>query len=74
MPPPNVPVDALERVLAMGLPLPLARQRLIDAFERRYVERMLDEHGGNVRRAAEASGVARRYFQLLRARIRQRDE
>jgi len=74
MPPPSAPVDALERVLAMGLPLPLARQRLIDAFERRYVERMLDEHGGNVRRAAEASGVARRYFQLLRARIRQRDE
>jgi DNA-binding NtrC family response regulator len=39
-------------------------------FERRYVERVLARHGGNVVRAAEASGVARRYFQILRARHR----
>jgi hypothetical protein len=31
---------------------------------------MLEQHGGNVRKAAEASGVAHRYFQFLRARSR----
>jgi ActR/RegA family two-component response regulator len=34
------------------------------------VERMLAKHGGNVSRAAEASGMARRNFQLLRARTK----
>ena len=32
-------------------------------------ERMLDNHGGNVTRAAESAGVARRYFQILKARV-----
>ena len=45
-----------------------ARQRILDAFERAYVERVLAQHGGNVVRAAAASGIARRYFQLIRAR------
>lgn len=71
-PPPPGDGDVLEQILDDGLPLPMARQRLLDAFEKRYVERMLDDHGGNVRRAAQASGVAHRYFQLLRARIRRR--
>jgi DNA-binding NtrC family response regulator len=64
--------DTVERVLALGLPLPRARQRLVAEFERRYVERVLELHGGNVARAAAASGIARRYFRLLRARNRQR--
>ena len=33
------------------------------------VERMLESHGGNVTRAAESAGVARRYFQILKARV-----
>ena len=60
--------DVLASVLALDLPLSQARQRVVDEFERRYLERMLDKHGGNIGRAAEASGIARRYFQLLRAR------
>jgi transcriptional regulator with GAF, ATPase, and Fis domain len=62
--------DAVERVLARDLPLPRARAELVEEFERRYVERVLDRHGGSVSRAAAASGVALRYFQLLRARRR----
>jgi hypothetical protein len=31
---------------------------------------MLEKHGGNVTRAAEASGVARRHLQRLRAKGR----
>jgi hypothetical protein len=30
---------------------------------------MLESHGGNVTRAAESAGVARRYFQILKARV-----
>jgi DNA-binding NtrC family response regulator len=60
--------ELLDRVLAQGLPLVQARKRLVDEFEQRYIERVLAQHGGNVVRAAAASGIARRYFQLLRAR------
>ncbi|HEY1690795.1 MAG TPA: sigma 54-interacting transcriptional regulator [Polyangiaceae bacterium] len=62
--------DALEEVLASKLPLPVARQKLVQEFERRYVERVLAEHGGDTARAAQASGIARRYFNLIRSRRR----
>ncbi|WP_437320173.1 sigma 54-interacting transcriptional regulator [Sorangium sp. So ce385] len=60
--------DIIEEILALDLPLPRARERIVEHFERRYVQRVLAQHGGNVRSAAAASGLARRYFQLLRAR------
>ena len=63
--------DTVERVLRLGLPLPEARHRVVEDFERRYVARLLDEHAGDVRKAARASGIARRYFQLIKARTRQ---
>jgi len=59
---------ALEGVLSLGLPYSRARQRVLAEFERRYVERVLEEHGGNVLRAAAASGIARRHLQRVRAR------
>jgi hypothetical protein len=46
----------------------MARQRVIEDFERAYVEDVLAKHGGNVVRAASASGIARRYFYILKAR------
>jgi transcriptional regulator with GAF, ATPase, and Fis domain len=58
----------VDAILALDLALPEARARVVDQFERRYVERVLAAHGGNVAQAAAASGLARRYFQLLRAR------
>jgi DNA-binding NtrC family response regulator len=63
-------VDTIEEVLEQGLSLPVARQRVVEEFERRYIERVLAEHGGNVAKAATASGIARRYFQILKARKR----
>ena len=60
--------DAIERVLGHDLPLARAREQVVEEFERRYVQRVLAKHGGNVVRAAQASGIARRYFQILRAR------
>jgi transcriptional regulator with GAF, ATPase, and Fis domain len=63
--------DVIDRALERPLSLAAARQIVVDEFERRYVERALERHGGNVARAAAASGVARRYFQILRARNRE---
>jgi DNA-binding NtrC family response regulator len=60
--------DVITEVLAMGLPLPRARQRVMEALERRYVEQVLAQYGGDTAKAAAASGIARRYFNLLRSR------
>ena len=57
-----------QHVLAQNLPLPRAREKIVDAFERAYVAHVVAAHGGNVSRAAAASGLALRYFQVLRAR------
>jgi DNA-binding NtrC family response regulator len=65
---PSRGADLVERILALDLPLPRARQRIVEDFERRYVERVLAKYDGNVTRAAAASGIARRYFYTLRAR------
>jgi DNA-binding NtrC family response regulator len=59
---------ALEHVVALRLPFSAARQRVIAEFDRQYVARVLAEHGGNVMRAAAASGIARRHLQRVRAR------
>ena len=67
---PEPAVDSFEPILAAAFDLPFtqARQRVLEEFERRYVERVLDRHGGSVVRAAAGSGIARRYFQIVRAR------
>jgi two-component system response regulator HydG len=70
-PPPNKDgVDAISEILNRRLPFSTARQRVLNAFERRYVEQVLSDHRGNVGEAAKASGVARRYFQMIRNRAR----
>jgi DNA-binding NtrC family response regulator len=61
--------DVIDKVLGMDLPLVEARARVVTELESRYLTRVLDQHGGNVSRAAAASGIARRYFQLIRARV-----
>jgi DNA-binding NtrC family response regulator len=65
---PSAAVHSVAVPLAMQLPLAEARQRAIDQFDRSYVKQVLAHHGGNVTRAAEAAGVAKRYFQLLKAK------
>lgn len=73
-PPPGsgvaAPEDFLQSVLRDHLPFTDARQRVVAEFERRYVDDLLARHNGNVTHAARASGVAHRYFQLVRARSR----
>jgi DNA-binding NtrC family response regulator len=60
--------DFMERILTEQLPFPDARERILDEFQRRYVARALERHGGDVARAASASGIGVRYLQKLRAR------
>jgi hypothetical protein len=69
-PPAPLALDTVERVLALGLPLPEARKLIVAEFERRYIERVLEANDGKVGMAAAAAGIAGRYFRLLRARSR----
>jgi len=64
------PDDVVARALAMDLPLPAAREMVVQDLERRFVERALERSGGNVTRAAAASGLTRRYFHVLLSNVR----
>ena len=52
----------------LQLPIGLARQRLVDAFDRVYLEHVLERHGGDIEKSAAASGLARRQFFRLKAK------
>jgi two-component system response regulator HydG len=72
---PDLPDDGagtglLERVLGANLAYSEARQRVLEEFERAYLEKALADNGGNVASAAASSGIARRHFQRIRARQR----
>jgi two-component system, NtrC family, response regulator HydG len=67
---PRALAQVIEELLDAQMPLTRAREVIVGEFEKRYVERVLARYGGNVARAAAASGIARRYFQILRARYR----
>jgi DNA-binding NtrC family response regulator len=66
--------DFLESVLGRELPLHAARREIVEEFERRYVARVLERTDGNVSRAAERAGIARRNFQILKARVKGGDD
>ena len=67
-PPPSAPeataAPGLEAAL-LDLPLPAARELVMEQFERRYVEERLQRHAGNVSRAAEGMGVSRQLLHRL---------
>jgi DNA-binding NtrC family response regulator len=67
-PPPSGGADWLDAILAGNPAFPIARRKVIEEFERRYVERIVAAHDGNVSQAARASGLALRYFRLMKAR------
>ncbi len=54
------------------VPYPVARQRILEAAQKGYVERALVQHGGNAEQASAALGVSRRYFHILRTGKRTR--
>jgi transcriptional regulator with GAF, ATPase, and Fis domain len=71
--PPASDHDPMAAILDRDLPFSRARQLVQAEFERRYLSRVLARHGGSVQLAAQASGIARRYFNLILARQRRRD-
>jgi two-component system, NtrC family, response regulator GlrR len=48
----NVPID-------VSVPFKLAKQNIVNEFERRYISRLLEQHGGNISAAARAAGIDR---------------
>ncbi len=62
--------DLMSRLLTMDVSLQQGRSLLVADYERRYVDMALKQHGGNMTRAAAASGLTRRYFHMLRAKLR----
>lgn len=67
----SLPDGAQAGDVPTGLPWEEARRRAIESFEERYVERLLEEHDGNVTRAAEEAGVSRRTLHRWLKRIRE---
>ncbi len=68
--PEDVEIDGLPTPTVAASPsesLRAAKARLVEDFERRFVERLLSQHGGNVTQAAGAAGKNRRaFFELMR--------
>ena len=56
------------------LPYHDAKDRAVERFERRYLEQLLDRHEGNIIRAAEAAGMARRTIHRLLVKHRLADD
>ncbi|HGG56168.1 MAG TPA: hypothetical protein ENK31_00025, partial [Nannocystis exedens] len=50
-------------------PFKLAKQALIDEFERRYFSRLLTQTNGNLSRAAAEAGITRYYLRELVKRL-----
>jgi len=60
--------DVIDNVLDQSLPYMKARDIVLAEFDRRYCDAVLRKHGGNVTKASAASGIARRYFYVIRSR------
>jgi DNA-binding NtrC family response regulator len=56
---------ALDDAELVKLPFKEAKEKLLDAFEKRYVEDLLERAGGNVSRAADEAGIDRNHLARL---------
>lgn len=56
---------AIDENELVRMPFKEAKEKLLDAFERRYVEELLDRAGGNVSRAADEAGIDRNHLARL---------
>jgi len=51
--------EILETAIDTATPVKVAKQNLVSEFERRYIRRLLAEHGGNISAAARVAGIDR---------------
>jgi DNA-binding NtrC family response regulator len=61
-------VSFFDELMRQDLSFSEARLRAIAEFERYFVLKALERHGGNVSKAAASAGIARRYFHRLKSR------
>ena len=65
--PDDLQLQAIDTTAGAGESFQDAKTRIIDAFERGYLERLLAAHGGNITQAAEVAQKNRRaLFELIR--------
>ncbi|HZW90519.1 MAG TPA: sigma-54-dependent Fis family transcriptional regulator, partial [Myxococcaceae bacterium] len=67
------PTDDAPAQVDPRIPYPEARRRALDAFERQYVEALLQLHGGKVSQAAASADIDRVHLYRLIKRHRVRD-
>ena len=58
-PPTDAGIDASGANIDLSVPFRIAKQRVVDTFERRYLVALFEAHGGNVSAAARAAGLDR---------------
>jgi DNA-binding NtrC family response regulator len=63
--PAAAPAPAATPAPVVDLPLPAAREMVMERFERGYLAAKLGQHGGNISRAADAMGVSRQLVHRL---------
>ncbi|MEC7525870.1 MAG: FHA domain-containing protein [Myxococcota bacterium] len=63
--PPPAPHQVAVTEDLVQLPFKRAKEKLLDAFEKRYVMTLLERHDGNVSRAAQEAGVDRNHLARL---------
>jgi len=68
------PVPASLGTIDLDVPLKIARERMVDAFEELYLAEALKRTGGNVSRAADLAGVNRKFVQRAMKRLGLRDD
>ncbi|MCS6798197.1 MAG: sigma 54-interacting transcriptional regulator [Myxococcota bacterium] len=59
---------SVEQLVEQGLPFKDAKQRVVDAFEAAYLKALLEKHGHNVTRSAQAAGLTRYHLRELAKR------
>ncbi len=67
-PPTELPGGTAEQFVEEGTPFKEAKQRVLDAFEGTYLKVLLDKHGGNITRSAQAAGLTRYHLRELAKR------
>ena len=67
-PPVQLPGGEPEAFVESGTPFKEAKQRVLDVFESAYLKALLDKHGGNITRSAQAAGLTRYHLRELAKR------
>jgi two-component system nitrogen regulation response regulator GlnG len=62
---PRPAVEAPATGVDINLPFKLAKSRIIDAFEREYIQALLARHKGNLSAASRSAEVDRKHFREL---------